>query len=359
MNEHSNSGPSNQGSVETDLQSKRTLENTDADEGSHTHKRAKTLLSNKRTLVSSDNASNKKLRVMAESSQQVNNVVRTVSSGGSAALVENTNTPKTGEGNQTASNSKFHNIDINQLFMLEICAGSARLTKAAREHGFKGVAFDHSDIRSCGIEICNFDLADPQQLQDLLHFITIEAPNIAAIWIAPPCGTASRARERPLPGNLEGPKPLRSREQPDSIDGLQGVAKLKVEKANQLYDAVSIIAVHAHALDICVAIENPANSHFWGTTPMKELQAKVGDALATCCDSVLVCRGSNASLFCFISLGLVLLSVVTIPTGVLVGCMLIPVCTGSHSGVVPVYRFAEEGSLARLWFWKLLVPLKS
>ncbi len=82
-------------------------------------------------------------------------------------------------------------------------------------------------------------------------------------------------------------------------------------------------------------------------------------ALATCCDSVLVCRGSNASLFCFISLGLVLLSVVTIPTGVLVGCMLIPVCTGSHSGVVPVYRFAEEGSLARLWFWKLLVPLKS
>ena len=84
-----------------------------------------------------------------------------------------------------------------------------------------------------------------------------------------------------------------------------------------------------------------------------------GFALATCCDSVLVCRGSNASLFCFISLGLVLLSVVTIPTGVLVGCMLIPVCTGSHSGVVPVYRFAEEGSLARLWFWKLLVPLKS
>ena len=277
MNQHLNSGPSNQGSVETDLQSKRTLENTDADEGSHTHKRAKTLLSNKRTLVSSDNASNKKLRIMTESSQQDDNVVRTVSHGGSATLVENTNTPKTGEGNQPASNSKFHNIDINQLFILEICAGSARLTKAAREHGFKGLAFDHSDIRSCGIEICNFDLADPQQLQDLLHFITIEAPNIAVIWIAPSCGTASRARERPLPGNMEGPKPLRSKEQPDSIDGLQGVAKLKVEKANQLYDAVSIIAVHAHALDICVAIENPANSHFWGTTPMKELQAKVGD----------------------------------------------------------------------------------
>ena len=93
--------------------------------------------------------------------------------------------------------------------------------------------------------------------------------------------------------------------------------------------------------------------------PKNNNRVRSMDALATCCDSVLVCRGSNASLFCFISLGLVLLSVVTIPTGVLVGCMLIPVCTGSHSGVVPVYRFAEEGSFARLWFWKLLVPLKS
>ena len=62
------------------------------------------MLSNKRTLVSSDNVSNKKLRIMAESSQQDNDVVRTVSHGGSATLVENTNTPKTGEGNQTGSN---------------------------------------------------------------------------------------------------------------------------------------------------------------------------------------------------------------------------------------------------------------
>lgn len=62
----------------------------------------------------------------------------------------------------------------------------------------------------------------------------------------------------------EGPKPLRTTLQPDHIDGLQGVDKLKVEKANQLYDAT--IVFHAHSLDICVAVDNPSNSHVWNTT---------------------------------------------------------------------------------------------
>ena len=171
---------------------------------------------------------------------------------------------------------KFRNSAINDLFILEICAGSARLTKAARNQGFKGLAFDHSDNRSCGIEICNIELADPQQLQDLLEFRTVEAHRIAAIWIAPSCGTASRARERPLPGQVSGPKPLRSSNQPDQLDGLSGVDKLKVEKANQLYDSVSVIALRADILDICVGIENPSNARFWDTTRISKPSSKVG-----------------------------------------------------------------------------------
>ena len=38
--------------------------------------------------------------------------------------------------------------------VLEICAGSARLTKAARAKGFKGIAVDHSSERSCGVDVC-------------------------------------------------------------------------------------------------------------------------------------------------------------------------------------------------------------
>ena len=47
----------------------------------------------------------------------------------------------------------------------------------------------------------------------------------------PPCGTASKARERPLKHleqlGLKVPKPLRSRDQPDQLDGLEVLTKSK------------------------------------------------------------------------------------------------------------------------------------
>ena len=103
-----------------------------------------------------------------------------------------------------------HNMNVEDIIILEVCAGSARLTKIARAAGFKGVAMDHSTKRSCGVDICVFDLTDPSQLSDLLEYITRDADRIALIWIAPSCGTASRARERPFPGVKSCPKPLRS-----------------------------------------------------------------------------------------------------------------------------------------------------
>ena len=53
------------------------------------------------------------------------------------------------------------------------------------------------------------------------------------------------------------------------------------------------------------------------------------NALATCCDSVLVCRGSNASLFCFFSLGMVASPWCSPLKGFAFGCILIPVCNRS------------------------------
>ena len=114
---------------------------------------------------------------------------------------------------------------------------------------------DHSSKRSCRVDICIFDLTDPSQLNDLLEYIRQDADRIALIWIAPSCGTASRAREGPIPGHKSCPKPLRSVDQPDVLDELSGMKKDKVEMANQLYDAVLQITKCAVELDICVAIE--------------------------------------------------------------------------------------------------------
>ena len=57
--------------------------------------------------------------------------------------------------------------------------------------------------------------------------------------------------------------------------------KYKVEMTNQLYDAVLQKKECAVDLDICVAIENPTNSHYWSTTPTKTLLEKFGDQRVT------------------------------------------------------------------------------
>jgi hypothetical protein len=53
---------------------------------------------------------------------------------------------------------------------------------------------------------------------------------------------------------------LRTNWQPDGKDNLTGVDKLKTELANQLYDALTEVILLANSLDICLVVENPANS---------------------------------------------------------------------------------------------------
>lgn len=169
----------------------------------------------------------------------------------------------------------FNGMSLEDLYVIEICAGSARLSKAAHQCGFRTMAVDHTTARTCGFPICVFDLTDADDLAHLLEFLEESADSILAIWIAPSCGTCSRAREKRLrefeAAGIKTPIPLRSKEKPDQLDGLSGLDKIKVEKANMLYDAVYTLASLACALNIFVGIENPTNSHYWSTSPMAKL----------------------------------------------------------------------------------------
>ena len=185
----------------------------------------------------------------------------------------------------TQHGSKFQSKLVDDIVFVEICAGSARLTKAARDAGFKGIAVDHTDRRSCGVDICIFELENQSHVDDLCQFLEAEADNIAAVWIAPSCGTASKARERRLPQlkklGIAVPIPLRSCSQPDQIDGLANTDKVKVEKANMLYSAVEQITRTTCRAKIFTGIENPANSHYWGTTPMQNIMEEFGRKFVT------------------------------------------------------------------------------
>ena len=180
---------------------------------------------------------------------------------------------------ETTASSKFNGKLVESFFIIEICAGTARLSRTAQNMGFKVMAIDHSSRRSCGMPIQCFELEDPTQVEALADFISTEHNNIAFVWFAPSCGTASRARERKQ-ARLERmchvlPGPLRSELQPDQMDGLSGTDKLKTEKANLLYDAIYTLAIACHTNNVAFAIENPGNSHFWNTSPIKQLQQEV------------------------------------------------------------------------------------
>ena len=52
------------------------------------------------------------------------------------------------------SAKSFHGMSLEDLFIIEICAGSVRLSKVAHQCGFRTMAVDHSTARSCGFPIC-------------------------------------------------------------------------------------------------------------------------------------------------------------------------------------------------------------
>ena len=164
---------------------------------------------------------------------------------------------------------------LSDVYTLELFAGTARLTKCLRRHGLQGMAFDKSSKRSEGQRILEADLSNQEEVESLLSFIRLKADFIAYIHMAPPCGTASRARGKRLKflhkHNIKEPMPLRDEQFPDGFPWLSGSDKLRTEAANILYSNTVLIAQTATELSIAICIENPSNSLMWKTSPFQLL----------------------------------------------------------------------------------------
>ena len=86
-----------------------------------------------------------------------------------------------------------------------------------------------------------------------------------------PCGTASRARERPVAPALQAmgvpnPPPLRSAQFPLGMPNLSGIHQAKIESANKLYRLAVEILVYCHRRNIVVSVENPCKQLVVGCT---------------------------------------------------------------------------------------------
>ena len=151
-------------------------------------------------------------------------------------------------------------------FALEVFAGSARLTAALIEVGFEACGVDwegNKDKPVAPVRMINLAcLAGQAELDELL-----EHPLLAYAHFAPPCGTASRARERKIAGiRGGGPPPLRSTLHPEGLPDLEvnlPRASRKVQAANVIYEFVARACAKLVVRGVPWSLENPHDSLFW------------------------------------------------------------------------------------------------
>lgn len=119
--------------------------------------------------------------------------------------------------------------------------------------------------RAENFNVYQCDVGDPAQLKLLKEYLMAERESLLHAHFASSCGTASRAREKPIPNmpRHKQPKPLRSDNHPDGLPNLAPKDLERVILANMSYDATMDLLVFLVSLGVSCSIENPTNSLFW------------------------------------------------------------------------------------------------
>ena len=174
---------------------------------------------------------------------------------------------------------KFMGRTLHELLFVEILAGTARLSKIAREHGIGILPVDKTAARASQVFIANYDMTNPEEVAVLKTLLETEKERILATRLAPTFETASKAREKKLVSvHNKGFKvlvPVRSNAKPS--DHLAGLDKIRTEAVNIVYSATADIIKFCIKWQILCLLENPENSLFWDYPEIAEiLQENVG-----------------------------------------------------------------------------------
>ena len=149
----------------------------------------------------------------------------------------------------------------------EVFAGCGRLSRAAKQSGFAILPVDGPrNEHKAECPILTLDLVKHEEQQCLLDTLRQLKPQ--AIHVALPCGTGSRARERPVPAHLVAkgapqPRPLRDASHPLGLPHLTPHERKRVESANILAKFAIDLFVLAVSLSCVFSLENPSNSWMW------------------------------------------------------------------------------------------------
>ena len=159
--------------------------------------------------------------------------------------------------------------------VLELFCGTAGLSASCKRLGLDVVSVDKSKPKAPKALVTKLDLTLISN--QLLVLSWIRNPKVKAVFLAPPCGTASAARNIQRDDDPSLPKPLRSKEFPDGLPDLQGFDFMRVEQSNILYDFAATVFDLCCALGKLCMCENPRDSLYWETTPWLDREHKEQD----------------------------------------------------------------------------------
>ena len=148
---------------------------------------------------------------------------------------------------------------------MELCTISAGLSAELHKTGFETIAVGQTRSRDQQVAPCvSLDLSKDSEW-DLLYRL-LDTRKIFYVHGAPPSGTASRYAKTPL----------RSEQRPQGMQTLAEIDRLKVTKANQIYEKLTQFLTKCHQHGILWSVENPTTSLMWLTVWFRELLALRG-----------------------------------------------------------------------------------
>ena len=164
--------------------------------------------------------------------------------------------------------------------IIEIFAGTSRVTCCLKQYGLASCfGVDHVRSKQCASQVVIADLCTPEGIALLKQWLAHEY--VVGIFLAPPCGSASRARQIPLGKrhkrkhkNHSGPRPLRDDNHPNGLPNLSMLENVRLSRANKLYHLTSQLALWAINEGCLFCVENPQFSLFWATTFWTSVAAK-------------------------------------------------------------------------------------
>ena len=127
---------------------------------------------------------------------------------------------------------------LHECLVIEVFAGTGRVTVCLKQYGMTSAfGTDHVRHKQAMSQIAIADLTTKAGVELLMQWLS--NPRVVGLFLAPPCGSASRARAIPLqrkrPGDPPAPKSLRSDQHPNGIPGIRLADREKISRANKLY----------------------------------------------------------------------------------------------------------------------------